>query len=312
LGVEVSRGDKLVVVGVNGAGKSTLLRMISRREEPDAGELKWGTGVAPAFYSQENADAWTSDRQVIEELESAAPTSLVPELRTMLGAFLFRGDDVFKSVSVLSGGEKSRLALLMMLLKPANLLILDEPTNHLDLASKDVLLAALQDFPGTVIFVSHDRHFIAHLATAVLEVKGGAARSFPGDYEYYLRRLAQEQAQEAGASAGPAPEAKAATDTQRERQEEKRMKSELRALEKEEAALMVMLEEMEGRRRQIEESMALPEVYSSGERMRDLRRAHEENAGAHAKAMAQWEELDARLNGLKDGLARLRSDKGDQ
>jgi ATP-binding cassette subfamily F protein 3 len=309
VGVEVSRGDKLVVVGVNGAGKSTLLRMISRREEPDAGELKWGTGVAPAFYSQENADAWTSTRQVIEELESAAPTPLIPELRTMLGAFLFRGEDVFKSVSVLSGGEKSRLALLMLLLKPANLLILDEPTNHLDLSSKEVLLGALKDFPGTVVFVSHDRHFIANLATAVLEVKGGSARFFPGDYDYYLRRVAQEQGSEAGTAAGPAPEVKTATDSQRERQEEKRMKSELRALEKEEGALMIALEEIEGRRRQIEESMAQPEVYSSGERMRELRREHEENAEAHAKAMTQWEGLDMRLNGLKEGLSRLRSDK---
>src|SRR5208337_371840 len=109
VGFEVSRGDKLVVVGVNGAGKSTLLRLIAGKEAPDKGTLKWGTGVIPAFYSQENADAWTSDNQVIEELEAAAPTSLVPEVRSLLGSFLFRGDDVFKSVAVLSGGERSRL-----------------------------------------------------------------------------------------------------------------------------------------------------------------------------------------------------------
>ncbi len=180
VGFDVSRGDKLVVVGVNGAGKSTLLRIVSGREAPDAGTLQWGTGVVPAFYSQENADSWTSSRQVIEELESAAPTSLIPELRTLLGSFLFRGDDVFKSVAVLSGGERSRLSMLLLLLRPANLLILDEPTNHLDLASKDVLLNALRDFPGTVIFVSHDRHFISNLATAVLEVKDGCARYLPG------------------------------------------------------------------------------------------------------------------------------------
>jgi ATP-binding cassette subfamily F protein 3 len=166
--VEVSRGDKVVVVGVNGAGKSTLLRIIAGREAPDEGHLTWGTGIVPAFYSQENADAWASDRPVVEEMEAAAPTHLIPEVRTMLGAFLFRGDDVFKSVSVLSGGEKSRLALLMLLLRPANLLILDEPTNHLDIASKEVLLRALRAFGGTVIFVSHDRHFIENLADAVL------------------------------------------------------------------------------------------------------------------------------------------------
>ncbi len=190
VGFDISRGDKLVVVGVNGAGKSTLLRILSRTETPDTGTLAWGIGVAPAFYSQEQADAWTSERQVVEELEASAPTALIPEVRTLLGSFLFRGDDVFKSVSVLSGGERSRLALLLLLLRPANLLILDEPTNHLDLASKDVLLRALHDFPGTVIFVSHDRHFISHLATAVLELKDGGARWLPGDYEYYLSKTA--------------------------------------------------------------------------------------------------------------------------
>ena len=240
--------------------------------EPDGGDLKWGTGVVPAFYSQENADSWASERQVIEEVEAAAPTALIPELRTLLGAFLFRGDDVFKSVSVLSGGEKSRLALLMLLLRPANLLILDEPTNHLDLASKDVLLDALRGFPGTVIFVSHDRHFISHLATAVLEVKGGTARSFPGDYDYYLRRMDQERQAEADARPAAA-ESRSATATQLERREEKRLKSELRGLEKEEADLMQALEDLEGTRREIEETMALPEVYSDGERMKALANA---------------------------------------
>ncbi len=313
VGLEVSRGDKLVVVGVNGAGKSTLLRLISGREQPDTGVLKWGTGIVPAFYSQENADAWVSNRQVIEELEEGAPMSLIPELRTLLGAFLFRGDDVFKSVSVLSGGEKSRLALLMLLLRPANLLILDEPTNHLDLASKDVLLGALRDFPGTVIFVSHDRHFISHLATAVLEVKGGGARYLPGDYDYYMRRAAQEADAQAGAAGVPAAaESKPATATQKERQEEKKLKSELRALEREEGVLIQQLEELEAARREIEESMAMPEVYENGGRMKELRKRHEENHERHARSMTRWEEVDSRLGALKEGIEGLRSDKAGQ
>ncbi|MGA2641842.1 MAG: ATP-binding cassette domain-containing protein, partial [Spirochaetia bacterium] len=268
---EVSRGDKLVVVGVNGAGKSTLLRLISGRESPDSGVLRWGTRVVPAFYSQENADAWTSEKQVIEELEAAAPTSLVPEVRTLLGSFLFRGDDVFKSVAVLSGGERSRLAMLLLLLRPANLLILDEPTNHLDIASKDVLLQALRDFPGTVIFVSHDRHFISHLATAVLEVKDGCARYLPGDYEYYLAKAVHGPPAREPIRTGPA-EARPATAVQQERIEEKRLKSEIRALEKEESLLMQRLESLEKERHGIEESMALPEVYANGEQMRELGR----------------------------------------
>ena len=324
----VSRGDKLVVVGVNGAGKSTLLRLISEKEAADSGTLRRGTGVVPAFYSQERADAWTSSRQVIEELEAVAPTSLIPELRTMLGSFLFRGDDVFKSVSVLSGGEKSRLALLTMLLEPANLLILDEPTNHLDLASKDVLLGALRDFPGTVIFVSHDRHFISHLATAVLELKDGKAHYLPGDYDYYLARSARDAeaaaaawAAGSGAStaarpaggAGPARGARPAGGARstaenargsaaETRAEDKRAKSELRALEREEAVLMQRLEELEAERVRIEESMGRPEVYSDGEKMRELRRRHDENQRDHAEAMRRWEEVDESARAAREKL----------
>ncbi|MGA2976563.1 MAG: ribosomal protection-like ABC-F family protein [Spirochaetia bacterium] len=310
VGVEVSRGDKLVVVGVNGAGKSTLLRIISGGEPADAGSVKLGAGVIPAFYSQENADAWTSDRQVIEELEDAAPTPLIPELRTLLGAFLFRGDDVFKPVAVLSGGEKSRLALLMLLLRPANLLILDEPTNHLDIASKDVLLRSLREFSGTVIFVSHDRHFISGLATAVLEVKGGCARFLPGDYEYYLRKVALEQAaaEEAVSGAPPASaEERPVSAVQRERQEEKKLKSELRALEKEEGRLMQTLEDLEEERHDIEGSMARPDVYANGERMRDLRRQAEGNHERHASATMEWERLDQRIRSLRQKIESLRT-----
>ncbi|MGO9308314.1 MAG: ABC-F family ATP-binding cassette domain-containing protein [Spirochaetia bacterium] len=307
VGFDVSRGDKLVVVGVNGAGKSTLLRLIAGKEAPDGGALKWGTGVIPAFYSQENADAWTSERQVIEELEAAAPTSLVPEVRSLLGSFLFRGDDVFKSESVLSGGERSRLALLLLLLRPANLLILDEPTNHLDIASKDVLLQALGDFPGTVIFVSHDRHFISHLATAVLEVKGGCARYVPGDYEYYLAKAGQgPDGQELPTSRPAAP--RPTTIVQQERIQEKRLKSELRALEREESLLMQRLEALELERHGIEDTMARPEFYANGERMKELGRQHEENHRRHAEAMAKWEQLDGQCRRAREKMAKLRTE----
>jgi ATP-binding cassette, subfamily F, member 3 len=311
VGFEVSRGDKLVVVGVNGAGKSTLLRLLSEKETPDHGSLRWGTGVAPAFYSQERADAWVSERQVIEELEALAPTALIPELRTLLGSFLFRGDDVFKSVSVLSGGEKSRLALLALLLEPANFLILDEPTNHLDLASKDVLLRALGDFPGTVVFVSHDRHFISHLATAVLELKDGKARYLPGDYEYYLAKTARDQEAAAAAAptaGGPAEGSRPAADS---RAEDKRVKSELRALDKEEALLMQRLEELESERLHIEESMARPEVYADGEKMKELHRRHDENQREHIEAMQRWEQVDGSARLARERLGARSVPRGE-
>ncbi len=307
--LEVSRGDKLVVAGVNGAGKSTLLRLLSLREEPDEGALKWGAGVTAAYYSQENADGWTSTRQVVEEVESASPTALIPQARTLLGAFLFRGDDVFKSVAVLSGGEKSRLALLMLLLRPANLLILDEPTNHLDLASKDVLLDALKGFPGTVIFVSHDRHFISNLATSVVEMKDGAARFFPGDYEYYLRRVGQE-AEAAADRASPgrgAEEEKAPSVSQAQRLEDKKLKSRLRSLEKEEEEILASLDALDTERKKTEDLMARPEVYSDGERMRELGRAHEANQRRHDEQSARWEQVAARISELKARISGLRN-----
>ncbi|HUI71882.1 MAG TPA: ABC-F family ATP-binding cassette domain-containing protein [Spirochaetia bacterium] len=304
--LEVSRGDKLVVVGVNGAGKSTLLRLLSGREQPDEGSLRWGAGIAAAFYSQESSDSWTTTRQVLEEVESVAPTSLIPELRTLLGAFLFRGDDVFKSVSVLSGGEKSRLSLLLLLLRPANLLILDEPTNHLDLASKDVLLQALKSFAGTVIFVSHDRHFISNLATGVLEMKAGAARYFPGDYEYYLAKTAG-QAETSAPESRPAPTEKLPTASQAQRLEDKRLKSALRALEREEEEIFSRIESLEAARRETEDTMAQPDVYADGKRMRELGQEHEENARMHDEASRRWEEVAARIAELKSRIDEIKN-----
>ncbi|MDR3275796.1 MAG: ATP-binding cassette domain-containing protein, partial [Treponema sp.] len=175
LGVEA--GERLVVVGRNGAGKTTLLRIIAGADGNYEGTVDYGMGIAAGYFSQDVAETLTGEETVLDYMEAEAPTALVPRLRDMLGAFLFRGDDVYKRVSVLSGGEKSRLALLRMLLKPMNLLILDEPTNHLDLYSKDILLEALQKFAGTIIFVSHDRAFMEALSTKTLELTQGTPGS---------------------------------------------------------------------------------------------------------------------------------------
>ncbi|MDR1100380.1 MAG: ABC-F family ATP-binding cassette domain-containing protein [Treponema sp.] len=236
--------ERLLVVGRNGAGKSTLLRIIAGRDHEFEGTVHYGAGIIPGFFSQdegmllnnangvndandaavnpppggkgpeETAEAIDGNQTVLELLEAEAPTALIPRIRDMLGAFLFRGDDVYKPVSVLSGGEKSRLALLKILLRPINLLILDEPTNHLDLHSKDILLDALKAFSGAIIFVSHDRAFMEALSTKTLELSprrleagspGPAVhRLFYGDYGYYLNRLEQENAEAPGPEAGPA------------------------------------------------------------------------------------------------------------
>lgn len=189
----LENGDRLVVAGHNGAGKSTLLRILAGVDSDFEGSVKLGAGVQVGYFSQDNAETLKGSQTILEAVEEDAPLELIPKLRDMLGAFLFRGDDVFKSLDVLSGGEKSRVALLKLLLRPVNLLILDEPTNHLDMHSKDVLLEALKDFGGTVIFVSHDRGFIEELSTRVLELKPGRFRTFPGDYRYYIERVSSEE-----------------------------------------------------------------------------------------------------------------------
>ncbi len=180
------RGKRTALVGPNGAGKSTLMRILAGAEPPDAGTRQEGHNWAGAFFAQDHGLQIPPDQTVLEAVESIAPFDFVPKVRGLLGAFLFSGDAVTKKVRVLSGGERNRLALARLLVRPSNVLLLDEPTNHLDLSSKDMLLEALRGYPGTVVFVSHDRHFLAALTDHVVEVGDGRVREFPGDYEAFL------------------------------------------------------------------------------------------------------------------------------
>ncbi len=184
----IERGDRIALVGVNGAGKSTLIKLLAGFETPSAGELRLGHNVDVDYFAQDQYKALDTQARMLDDLYVAAPRSTQTELRSLLGCFLFSEDDVFKTIGVLSGGERNRYALARMLLHPSNFLLLDEPTNHLDLRAKDVLLDSLQKFTGTVVFVSHDRYFIDKLATRVIEIGGGQAEVFPGNYEDYLWR----------------------------------------------------------------------------------------------------------------------------
>src|SRR5438477_5844881 len=184
----IERGDRIARVGANGAGKSTLIRMLSGSEPLTAGEYVLGHNAEPDYFAQDQYKVLSPERRMLDDLEEVAPRSTMTELRNLLGCFLFSDDDVFKTLGVLSGGERNRYALARMLLHPSNFLLLDEPTNHLDLRAKDVLLNALQEFSGTVVFVSHDRYFIDKLATRVFEVGGGKVEIFAGNYEDYLWR----------------------------------------------------------------------------------------------------------------------------
>jgi len=184
----IERGDRVALVGVNGAGKSTLIKLLSGAEPLSSGEYKLGYNAGVDYFAQDQYKELDPDASLLNDLTDAAPRRTVTELRSLLGCFLFSEDDVFKKIGVLSGGERNRYALAKMLLAPSNFLLLDEPTNHLDLRAKDVLLNALAEFEGTVVFVSHDRYFIDKLATRVFEIGGGRVEVFPGNYEDYLWR----------------------------------------------------------------------------------------------------------------------------
>lgn len=187
----VRRLDKIAVVGVNGAGKSTLLKVITGQTPATSGVASLGSNVKVGYFSQYSFDVLNPQNTVFDEVFSRVPDPTIGFVRNLLGAFLFSGDDVHKKISVLSGGEKSRVLLATILANPVNFLVLDEPTNHLDIKSREVLLQALQDFQGTVMLVSHDRHFLKSVATRVFEVDHGALRIFEGTYDYYLQKKGQ-------------------------------------------------------------------------------------------------------------------------
>jgi ATP-binding cassette subfamily F protein 3 len=202
----IERGDRVALVGVNGAGKSTLIRLLTGEDAPTAGQVKLGHNVVSEYFAQDQYKVLDGERRMLDDISGAAVKVPEQALRSLLGCFLFRGDDVFKPLGVLSGGERNRYALARILVSPSNFLLLDEPTNHLDMRAKDVLLDALAAFSGTVIFVSHDRYFIDRLATRVLEVEGGTVTSHEGNYEEYLR---WKEAQTTGvAAAEPAARAR--------------------------------------------------------------------------------------------------------
>ncbi|MDR0554070.1 MAG: ABC-F family ATP-binding cassette domain-containing protein [Treponema sp.] len=314
LDLTLENGERLVVVGRNGAGKSTLLRIIAGVDGDFLGSAQYGSGVQAGYFSQDAAETIGSGaggaQSALEFIEAEAPTALIPKARDMLGAFLFRGDDVFKPLSVLSGGEKSRLALLRMLLKPMNLLILDEPTNHLDLYSKDILLSTLKPFQGTIIFVSHDRSFMEALSTKTLELAAPgdtegspAQRLFYGDYAYYLHRVEQETAErDNAAGAGNLSEGATRPDpapAAERREAGKQRQTLIRRLERQEAEILKVLDAMERDKAALEAELARPEVYSAGEKARATQFKLEEVTAQINGKNQEWEDKALELEAAR-------------
>jgi len=302
LDLVLEKGERLVVAGRNGAGKSTLLRIIAGVDSNYTGGVKLGAGVSIGYFSQDSAEKITGSETIVERLERECPLELVPKVRDMLGAFLFRGDDVFKSINVLSGGEKSRIALLELLLRAVNLLVLDEPTNHLDMHSKDVLLDALKDFGGTVVFVSHDRGFIEDLSTRVLELHPGKYRVFPGDYKYYMQRLEDEEngvVSDGSSTSCPKevpadPEPVSATKLSWE--EQKKAEAEKRKIEKEVNRLEEEIAAAEQQKQSLENQMANPEVYSNGEKCKAVQKQIDDISVHLDQLNSAWEAAAEKLS----------------
>ncbi len=312
----VSRQERIALIGANGAGKSTLMRLLAGIELPSSGERVEGHNLELAYFAQDQATTLNPKNSVLEEITAKSPVAMVPKLRDVLGTFLFSGDDVHKKVAVLSGGERNRLALAILLLRPANLMLLDEPTNHLDLQSKDVLLQALNSYAGTLVFVSHDRYFVDALATRIIDVADGAITSHPGNYADFLRTQQQisDRGQDAAGggqhaenrvehiAAKNSATSPAADKEQRKAEHAKRKEEQrqLRKLQKQLLKLENKIANSEQEGSELENQLADPLVYQEHERFNALSQQHSDLTQALDEMYNCWENLQLEIAALED------------
>jgi len=297
LGFELQRGDKMAIVGVNGAGKSTLVKILAGLIPCDSGAIRLGHNVSLSYFGQHQAQELAPQYTVLETLNQTEAEKTVTQTRSLLGAFLFKGDEVDKKVQVLSGGEKSRLALAKMIATPANLLIMDEPTNHLDMMSQEILQEALAQYDGTIIVVSHNRYFLDHFVNKVLEIKNGGATLFEGNLAYYLEKTASERQHAALVETTPGTEqtplSGAAAKGKKARQEQAKIREEknsrlkpylakIKEAEKE-------IESLESRKAELEELLADPELYKDQELFSEKSKEYAALERKLTRFYQQWE-----------------------
>jgi ATP-binding cassette subfamily F protein 3 len=316
--LHIERGDRIALVGHNGAGKSTLMRMLTGEESPDAGTRTEGHQVVMQYFRQDEATRLDPTLTVYETLSADSPHTMVPAIRNILGGFLFSGDDVYKKAGVLSGGERTRLAVARMLLIPSNTLLLDEPTNHLDIDSKEVLLDALADYGGTLIFVSHDRYFVERLATKIIDVGEGRASLYPGDYQSFLWTKEKREADKAGGPgkagrtgkeispalpalpASPAPPAQSYEARKRESAERNKRERAYKALKNRISELEARIAEREKAIKDVEQSMSAPDFYNDHEKSKPVLAQHQALMWEVGELLGRWEMLQSEADQYAD------------
>jgi ATP-binding cassette subfamily F protein 3 len=285
------KGESIALVGPNGIGKSTLLKTIIKRLPALGGTIFYGTNLSIGYYDQEQAEL-TSNKRVLNELWDDYPLKNEKEIRTVLGNFLFSGDDVLKVVSTLSGGEKARLALAKLMLERANVLILDEPTNHLDLDSKEVLENALIDYPGTILFVSHDRYFINRIATKVLELSRERSTEYLGDYDYYLeKKLEQEELEALALMTSTKKTAQTEDQDKNTYQQDKESKKLERQRKRKLEEMEQIIEELEGQIQEYEQQLCEPDIFQNHEKVLEINLKGEKAKAELEQLMEDWAEL---------------------
>lgn len=294
LSFQLNRSESVALLGPNGIGKSTLLKIITKKLEPLSGSLRYGSNVTIGYYDQEQANL-TSKKQVLYELWDDYPLMPEKEVRTVLGNFLFSGDDVLKVVNDLSGGEKARLALAKLMLQQANFLILDEPTNHLDLDSKEILESALLNYPGTILFVSHDRYFVNRMATRVVELSRDGLTNYLGDYDYYVAKKAEMEERERLKNTEiietKSQEKSTKQNFLQDKEAKRKERQRLRRIEEIEQAV----EELESSIKEAEEALCDPEVYQDHEKVAQLNSEIEKWKQDVDKLMDEWGHIESEL-----------------
>jgi ATP-binding cassette subfamily F protein 3 len=298
----IERGDKIALIGANGKGKSTLLRIIDGTE-PIKGKREQGHNVIKSFYAQHQLEALNVDNEILQEMVQAGSKKTETELRNVLGCFLFTNEDVFKKIKVLSGGEKSRVALAKTMISEANFLLLDEPTNHLDMQSVNILIQAMEQYEGTFITVSHDRHFIRGVANKIWYIENNQIKEYPGTYDEFVFWKSQQElipTESKKTDNSPKPEVK-----KREfnNTENLQAKKDLKKKEEQLALIEEKIIQFEEKKKALEAKLADPEIYSDGQKLDQLNQEYQKLKIEEEKVNAEWEVLVEEIGQLQEAIS---------